>query len=117
MSSRFLFAFPLLLPVLAACGADAPPAKSASDTTAAAPTAPAPTPSAPAGGCSTNADCGEREYCSKSDGDCGGTGKCAAIPAACPRIASPVCGCDGKQYGNGCEATAARSSVKKAGGC
>jgi hypothetical protein len=116
MSSRIPFAFSLVLLVLAACGADAPPAKSASDATAAAPTGPSPAPSAP-GGCSTNADCGEREFCSKADGDCGGAGKCTAIPAACPRIASPVCGCDGKAYGNGCEATLARSSVKKAGGC
>ena len=45
------------------------------------------------------------------------TGVCAAIPAGCTEQFAPVCGCDGKTYGNACLAAAASTSVKETGPC
>jgi hypothetical protein len=81
------------------------------------------------GGEATGQTCGTRgatacpadQFCSYEVGaDCGATdkpGHCMAKPAACPRIAAPVCGCDGKTYGNGCEAASQGVGVKANGAC
>src|SRR5207248_938275 len=68
---------------------------------------------APEPTCATNADCGAGSYCA-GKGACPSSkrpGACAAKPQACPRIFKQVCGCDGKTYGNGCDASAAGVTV------
>lgn len=44
-------------------------------------------------------------------------GACAKIPTTCPRLLDPVCGCDGVDYVNPCEADKVSVSVKSAGAC
>ena len=44
-------------------------------------------------------------------------GKCVKVPTACNRIFRPVCGCDGKTYGNNCERLMAKAQLDHAGKC
>jgi hypothetical protein len=70
--------------------------------------------------CTSNAGCKPGELC-VLDGVCqvtgGKGGECKPRPQACPEYYSPTCGCDGKTYGNECEAHAAGVSVKHKGAC
>jgi hypothetical protein len=67
------------------------------------------------GGCTTNEACAPAEYCGGPT--CEGTGACEARPRGCERIYRPVCGCDGADYGNACEAARAGTRVASEGEC
>jgi Kazal-type serine protease inhibitor domain len=59
-------------------------------------------------------------FCQFKPGSCGFfdmTGVCTRMPKFCPRIFRPVCGCDGKTYGNDCTLQAAGVSKRHDGKC
>jgi hypothetical protein len=73
--------------------------------------------------CDEIGDCAESQYCNfPPESRCGvadGSGVCTKIPAgmACDAVYAPVCGCDGKTYGNSCAATVAGASIAAEGEC
>ncbi|HHI88662.1 MAG TPA: serine protease, partial [Hellea balneolensis] len=65
--------------------------------------------------------CGAGEYCHyRPEAQCGAadqTGVCRPRPQICTREYVPVCGCDGRTYGNACTANGNGTSVLHAGPC
>jgi Kazal-type serine protease inhibitor domain len=72
------------------------------------------------GTCASNGDCSGGQYCSEAVGTCLSAqplGFCKSLPTSCPSVNEAVCGCDGKQYANPCEAARAGVSAGNTGAC
>lgn len=64
--------------------------------------------------------CSEGLFCFMDVGVCltpDASGICTATPEACDTLYAPVCGCDGKTYGNACSAALAGVNVASEGEC
>jgi hypothetical protein len=64
--------------------------------------------------------CKPGSWCDPEPGLCeaeGATGVCVAVPQMCTHDYRPVCGCDGRTYGNDCARRSAKVALDRDGEC